>query len=65
VDLVPASVDGAVDEQRVEDLRAEMLSAAANLDFERAAMLRDKIVQLKQDPASPVKAKRGRRRKRR
>jgi excinuclease ABC subunit B len=65
VDLVPAGADGAVDEQRVEDLRAEMLSAAANLDFERAAMLRDKIVQLKQDPASPVEQKRGRRRKRR
>jgi excinuclease ABC subunit B len=65
VDLVPASADVPVDEQRIEDLRAEMLAAAANLDFERAAMLRDRMVQLKQDPAQQVKRKRSGRRKRR
>jgi len=65
VDLVPVSADGATDGQRVEDLRAEMLVAAANLDFERASMLRDRIRELKHDPAPPVRRKRSGRRKRR
>jgi excinuclease ABC subunit B len=38
-------------EALVEELRAEMLGAAANLDFERAAMLRDRIMALKKEPS--------------
>jgi excinuclease ABC subunit B len=48
----------------LEELHAEMLAAAESLDFERAALLRDRIAQLKGEPvASPqVKKKwRGRR----
>jgi excinuclease ABC subunit B len=41
-----------------------MLAAAANLEFERAAQLRDRIAELKGQPvASPqIKKRRGRRR---
>ncbi|MCS6978072.1 MAG: excinuclease ABC subunit UvrB [Gemmatales bacterium] len=49
----------------LEELHAEMLAAADALDFERAAMLRDRIAQLKGQPvASPQikKPRRGRRR---
>jgi excinuclease ABC subunit B len=34
-------------ESRIEDLQAQMRHAAANLDFERAARLRDKIKLMK------------------
>ena len=34
-------------ESRIEQLQAQMRQAAANLDFERAAKLRDKIKALK------------------
>jgi excinuclease ABC subunit B len=53
-----------VTEEYLEELHAEMLSAAANLEFERAAQLRDRIAELKGQPvASPqVKKRRGRRR---
>ena len=34
-------------ESRIEELQAHMRQAAANLDFERAATLRDKIKALK------------------
>ena len=34
-------------ESRIEELQAQMRHAAANLDFERAATLRDKIKTLK------------------
>jgi excinuclease ABC subunit B len=53
-----------VTEEYLEELQAEMLQAAANLEFERAAELRDRIAQLKGQPvASPQKKKRrGRRR---
>ena len=34
-------------EARIEDLRTQMRLAASNLDFERAATLRDKIKALK------------------
>jgi excinuclease ABC subunit B len=46
----------------LEELHAEMLQAAQELDFERAAQLRDRIAQLKGEPvASPqVKKRRGR-----
>jgi excinuclease ABC subunit B len=50
----------------LEELQAEMLQAAQELDFERAAELRDRISKLKGEPvASPqVKKKRGGRRRR-
>ncbi len=50
----------------LEELHAEMLQAAQELDFERAAELRDRISKLKGEPvASPqVKKKRGGRRRR-
>ena len=46
----------------LEELHAEMLQAAQELDFERAAQLRDRIAQLKGEPvATPqVKKRRGR-----
>ncbi|MBI1313755.1 excinuclease ABC subunit UvrB [bacterium] len=37
-----------ITQEFVNELEAEMLSAAENLEFERAAQLRDRIVQLKQ-----------------
>ena len=48
----------------LEELQAEMLAAAQELDFERAAELRDKISKLKGEPvASPQKKPKGRRRR--
>jgi excinuclease ABC subunit B len=40
--LTQAEIDS-----RIEELQAQMRQAAANLDFERAATLRDKIKTLK------------------
>jgi excinuclease ABC subunit B len=53
-----------VTEEYLEELQAEMLQAAQNLEFERAAQIRDRIAQLKGQPvASPqTKKRRGRRR---
>jgi excinuclease ABC subunit B len=54
-----------VTEEYLEELHGEMLAAAANLEFERAAELRDRISKLKGQPtAAPQvkKARRGRRR---
>jgi excinuclease ABC subunit B len=58
------SADSYVTEEYLEELHAEMLAAAANLEFERAAQLRDRINKLKGQPtATPqVKKRRGRRR---
>jgi len=48
----------------LEELQVEMLKAAQELDFERAAELRDKISKLKGEPvASPQKKPKGRRRR--
>jgi excinuclease UvrABC nuclease subunit len=41
-----------------------MLSAAANLEFERAAQLRDRIAELKGQPTAAPQVKKPRRRKR-
>jgi excinuclease ABC subunit B len=52
-----------VTEEYLEELQKEMLAAAENLEFERAAQLRDKIAQLKGEPtavAVQVKKRRGR-----
>src|SRR5437764_8915850 len=53
-----------VTEEYMEELHAEMLQAAANLEFGRAAQLRDRIAQLKGQPvaAPQTKKRRGRRR---
>jgi excinuclease ABC subunit B len=53
-----------VTQEYLEELHNEMLAAAANLEFERAAQLRDRIAQLKGEPmAAPQgKKRRGRRR---
>ena len=54
----------------IEQLKAEMLEAANALEFERAALLRDRIAQLRAGeapspaPAAPPKKPRGRRRPR-
>jgi excinuclease ABC subunit B len=55
--------DNYVTEEYMEELHAEMLQAAANLEFERAAQLRDRIAELKGQPtaAPQVKKRRGRR----
>lgn len=56
--------DNYVTQEYLEELHAEMLAAAANLEFERAAQLRDRISELKGQPtaAPQVKKRRGRRR---
>ena len=58
------SADNYVTQEYLEELHGEMLAAAANLEFERAAQLRDKIAKLKgEKTASPQgKKRRGRRR---
>ncbi len=53
-----------VTEEYIEELHAEMLKAAANLDFERAAELRDLIARLKGQPVAAPQGKKPRRRKR-
>ncbi len=51
-----------VTQEYLEELHGEMLAAAANLEFERAAQLRDRIAELKGQPtaAPQTKKKRGR-----
>jgi excinuclease ABC subunit B len=57
------SPDNYVTEEYLEELHAEMLQAAANLEFERAAELRDKIAKLKGQPVAAPQVKKGRRRR--
>jgi len=52
-----------VTEEYLEELHAEMLAAAQNLEFERAAQLRDRIAQFKGQPTMAPQKKKGRRRK--
>ena len=52
-----------VTEEYLEELHGEMLAAAANLEFERAAGLRDRIAQLKGQPTATPQTKKNRRRK--
>ena len=42
--------DNYVTQEYLEELHGEMLAAAANLEFERAAQLRDRIAELKGQP---------------
>jgi excinuclease ABC subunit B len=53
-----------VTKEYLEELHNEMLAAAANLEFERAAQLRDRIAQLRGQPAMAPQAKKPRRRRR-
>jgi excinuclease ABC subunit B len=55
-----------VTQEYLEELHNEMLQAAANLEFERAAQIRDRIAELKGQPtaAPQMKKRRGRRRQR-
>jgi excinuclease ABC subunit B len=56
--------DDFVTQEYLEELHAEMLAAATNLDFERAAQLRDRLAKLKGQPvASPQKKPRRARRR--
>src|SRR5205823_3650637 len=59
-----AGKDNYVTEEYLEELHGEMLAAAANLEFERAAQLRDRIVQLKGQPSMAPQTKKGRGRRR-
>jgi excinuclease ABC subunit B len=55
--------DDYVTQEYLEELHAEMLRAATNLEFERAAELRDRIAQLKGQPTMAPQAKKTRRRR--
>ncbi|PWT81759.1 MAG: excinuclease ABC subunit B [Acidobacteria bacterium] len=59
-----AGKENYVTEEYLEELHGEMLAAAANLEFERAAELRDKIAKLKGQPSMAPQTKKGRRRRR-
>jgi excinuclease ABC subunit B len=58
------SADDYVTQEYLEELHAEMIQAAQNLEFERAAQLRDRISKLKGEPVASPQAKKARRRKR-
>jgi excinuclease ABC subunit B len=58
------STDNYVTQEYLEELHGEMLAAAANLDFERAAQLRDRIAELKGQPTLAPQVKKPRRRRR-
>jgi excinuclease ABC subunit B len=53
-----------VTQEYLEELHGEMLKAAANLEFERAAELRDLIAKLKGQPVAAPQDKKSRRRRR-
>jgi excinuclease ABC subunit B len=57
------SAEDYVTEEYLEELHGEMLAAAANLEFERAAELRDRIAKLKGQPVAAPQVKKNRRRK--
>ena len=50
-----AREDDYVTEEFVQELEAEMMAAADELDFERAAKLRDRIAEIRDDGKSPAK----------
>ncbi|HEV8059221.1 MAG TPA: excinuclease ABC subunit UvrB [Gemmataceae bacterium] len=63
-EIAGQAADNYVTQEYLEELHGEMLAAAANLEFERAAQLRDKIAKLKGEKTATaqVKKRRGRRR---
>jgi excinuclease ABC subunit B len=62
---IAGQADDYVTEEYLEELHAEMLKAAKDLEFERAAQLRDRIAELKGQPVASPQVKKNRRRKRR
>ncbi|NLY92866.1 MAG: excinuclease ABC subunit UvrB [Myxococcales bacterium] len=65
VPILPRAEGQEVDrETLLETLRAEMLLAAENLEFERAAALRDRLAKLEGKPAEPAPKKATRRKRR-
>jgi excinuclease ABC subunit B len=56
--------DDYVTEEYLEELHNEMLQAAANLEFERAAELRDRIAKLRGQPVAAPQVKKPRHRRR-
>src|SRR5438132_2334462 len=52
--------DDYVTQEYLEELHAEMLAAAANLQFERAAELRDRVAELKGQPTMSPQVKKRR-----
>ena len=60
-EIVGKSGENYVTQEYLEQLHGEMLAAAANLEFERAAELRDRISQLKGEPTASPQAKKKRR----
>jgi excinuclease ABC subunit B len=64
-EVVGQKAENYVTQEYLEELHGEMLAAAANLEFERAAQLRDRIAELKGQPTAapqPVGKRRRRRR---
>ncbi len=59
------AADNYVTQEYLEELHGEMLAAAGNLEFERAAQLRDKIAKLKGEKTATAQVKKGRRGRRR
>ncbi len=59
------AADNYVTQEYLEELHAEMLKAAANLEFERAAELRDRIAKHKGEPTMSPQARKPRRGRRR
>ena len=57
------AADDYVTEEYLQELHNEMLQAAANLEFERAAELRDRVAKLKGQPTMAPQVKKPRRRK--
>lgn len=63
VEAAGVAKENYVTEEYLEELHQEMLASAENLEFERAAQLRDQIARLKGEPAAvpeQVKKRRGR-----
>jgi excinuclease ABC subunit B len=63
-EVVGKSAENYVTQEYLEQLHGEMLAAAANLEFERAAELRDRISQLKGEPTAAPQVKKRRRARR-
>jgi len=65
VQEVAGKGDDFVTQEYLEELQGEMLAAAANLEFERAAQIRDRISELKGEPTAGPQTKKARRRRKR
>jgi excinuclease ABC subunit B len=63
-EVVGKNAENYVTQEYLEQLHGEMLAAAANLEFERAAELRDRISQLKGEPTAAPQVKKRRRARR-